>query len=230
MTEWFNTPRPTRNSGGVYEVANPNRHLLPYVAAQAYDAIIYIDTTTAARPVEPADYGAFPVFAAPVNLGFEHGVLGEALPGWLAWSKLRRFGFEITTTNDKPFRGNRAAVVRRDPADKIGEASGSVQQRIDATAYQGRRVRLRAAARAELVDDSIAFLRLRVHAPEDVDHDLIDLLSDSLDEHRVRSSTWRVFEIEADVPEGAGMISYGLFLSGSGAVWLDDVALVLVDK
>ena len=138
--------------------------------------------------------------------------------------------FEITTTNEKPFRGNRAAVVKRDPADEIGEASGNVQQRIDATAYQGRRVRLRAAARAELVDDSIAFLRLRVHAPEDVDHDMVDFLSDSLDEHRVTLSTWRVFEIEADVPEGAGMISYGLFLSGLGAVWLDDVSLELVEE
>lgn len=230
VAAWFTTPRPTRHSGGVFEAVNPQRHLLPYVAAEAFDALMYVDTTTPTRPVEPADYGTFPVLATPVNLGFEHGVLGEVPPGWLAWSKFRRLGFEVATTSEQPFHGTRAAVVRRDPADEIGEASGSVQQRIDASAFRGQRVRLRAAVRAELADGGLAFLRLRVHAPEYVDHDSPDNFYDSLDEYRVTSPMWRIFEIEADVPEGAGMISYGLFLAGSGAVWLDSVSLEAVDE
>ena len=224
LAAWFSTPRPTRHSGGVFDAADPQRHLLPYVATDAFDALVYVDTTNPTRPVEPADYGAFPILAQPVNLGFEHGVLNEAPPGWLAWSKQRRFGFEVVTTSEQPFHGNRSAVVRRDPSDEIGEASGSLLQRIDASTYRGRRVRLRAAARAELVDGGLAFLRLRVHAPEDVDHDMPEIFYDSLDEHRVTSPEWRVFEVEADVPEGADIISYGLFLAGSGAVWLDAVS------
>ncbi len=230
VTEWFSTPQLTRNSGGVYDASTPRRHLLPYTAPEAFDALLYVDTTTPTRPVEPADYGTFPVLATPVNLGFEHGVLGEAPPGWLVWSKLRRFGFEAVTTSERPFDGARAAVIRRDQADEIGEASGSVLQRVDASAYRGRQVRLRAAARAELADGDIAFLRLRIHAPEYVDHDPADIIFDSLDEYRVASSEWRVFEIEADVPEGAGMISYGLFLVGSGAVWLDAVSFEVMDQ
>lgn len=230
VATWFSTPRPTRNSGGVYDAADPQRHLLPYVADEAFDALIYIDSTHATRPVEPADYGAFPIFAKPTNLGFEHGVLGEAPPGWLAWSKQRRFGFEVVTTSEQPLQGNRAAVVQRDPSDEIGEASGSLLQRIDASAYLGQRVRLRAAARAELIDGGLAFLRLRVHAPDDVDHDFTEIFYDSLDEHRVTSPEWRVFEIEADVPEGAGMISYGLYVGGSGSAWLDAVSFEVVKE
>lgn len=230
VAEWFATPKATRNSGGVYDPTDPERHLLPYAAAEAFDALVYVDSTTPSRPVEPADYGTFPVLAAPTNLGFEHGIVGEAPPGWLAWSKLRRFGFEVATTDGGAFHGARAAVIRRDPADEIGEASGSLLQRIDASAFRGRRIRLRAAARAELVDGSVGFLRLRVHPPEYVEADFQDTFFDSLDAHRVTERSWETFEIEADVPEGAGMISFGLFLAGSGAVWLDAVSVEEVGR
>ena len=230
VTAWFRTPQPTRNSGGVYEADDPQRHLLPYVVAEAYDALMYVDSTTPTRSVEPADYGTFPILAAPVNLGFEHGRLGEAPPGWLAWSKLRRFGFEIETTDERPAHGARAAVVRRAPGRHLGEASGSVLQRIDATPYRGRRVRLRASARAEFADGGLAFLRLRVQPPDFGEHDIPVNFFDSLDAHRVTSPEWGVFEIVADVPEEAGIITYGLFLAGSGAAWLDAVSLEAVEE
>lgn len=229
VAEWFTAPKTTRSSGGVYDVSNPQRHLLPYAAAEAFDALIYVDSTTATRPVEPADYGAFPVLSTPVNLDFEHGVIGEAPPGWLAWSKLRRFGFEVMTTIERPFHGRRSAVIRREAGMEIGEASGSILQRIDASTFRGKSVRLRAAARSELVDGGPAFLRLRVHAPEYVDHEFSGIFYDSLDEYRVTSPEWRIFEVKADVPEEAGMISFGLYMAGAGAAWLDAVSLEIVD-
>lgn len=87
-----------------------------------------------------------------------------------------------------------------------------MKQRIDATAYRGRRV------------------RLRVHAPEYINHDIPEMLYDSLDKYRVTSPVWRVFEIEADVPDEAGMIKYGLYLADAGAAWLDDVSLKVVEE
>jgi hypothetical protein len=79
------------------------------------------------------------------------------------WSKLRRFGFEIATSDERAYQGTSAARIHRAPGLRIGEAAGSVIQRVDASAYRGKRIRLRAAARAELADDGLAFLRLRVH-------------------------------------------------------------------
>jgi hypothetical protein len=43
------------------------------------------------------------------------------------------------------------------------------------------------------------------------------------------SPEWRIFEIEADAPEEAGMISFGLYLAGAGAAWLDAVSLEVVN-
>ena len=60
--------------------------------------------------------------------------------------------------------------------------------------------------------------------------DFQDTFFDSLDAYRVTERSWETFEIEADVPEGAGMISFGLFLAGSGAVWLDAVSIEEVGR
>ena len=230
VSEWFGAPRPTRYSWGDFDPSAPGDYFEDYLLPEAFDALVYVDTTTPSRLVEPANYGAFPILTAPINLDFEHGLVHEPPAGWVAWSKLRRFGFEITTTDERPYHGNRAAMIRRAPGDEIGEASGSVLQRVDAAPYRGRRVRLRAAARSELASDGLAFLRLRVHPSETGDvFDNPILVFDSLDEYRVTSPEWRVFEIEANIPERAETISYGLFLAGSGAAWLDAVTLEAVD-
>lgn len=224
--EWFRVPRPTRYNWGDYHPDAPEDYFVEYVVPEAFDALVYVDLTTPTRLVEPADYGAFPVLEAPVNLDFEHGRVGQVPEGWVVWSKLRRFGFEISTSDEQAYQGTRAARIHRPPGLRIGEAAGSVIQRVDASAYRGKTIRLRAAARAELTDDGLAFLRLRVHpqGPGDVYEEIPDLF-DSLDEHRVASAEWRVYEILADIPEDAEMISYGLFLAGSGTAWLDAVSL-----
>ena len=54
-------------------------------------------------------------------------------------------------------------------------------------------------------------------------------LFDSLESCRVESPDWRTYEIEADIPPGASRLAFGLYLDGSGAAWLDDVRLELVE-
>lgn len=226
VAAWFREPKPTRYSWGDYLPSAPEDYLTEYVLPEAFDALVYVDTTTPTRTLEPADYGAFPVVTAATNLDFEEGPIGEFPVGWVVWSKLRRFGFEVATSGYRPYDGDRAAVVRRTLADGIGEASGSLIQWIDATPYRGRRVRLRAAARAEVASGGLAFLRLRIQ-PGEAGGAYADsaLIFDSLDRHRVTSSEWHLYEIVADVPEGAGIISFGLFLAGAGAAWLDGVSV-----
>lgn len=227
VAAWFREPRPTRYSWGDYLPSAPEDYLTEYVLPVAFDALVYVDTTTPTRLLEPADYGAFPVVTVPANLDFEEGPIGESPMGWVVWSKLRRFGFEVATSDHRPYDGERAAVVGRTPSAEIGEASGNLIQWIDATPYRGKRVRLRAAARAELASGGLAFLRLRIQpgAAEGGYPDDPTPIFDSLDEHRVTSSEWRLYEIVADVPENAETISYGLYLAGAGTAWMDKVSV-----
>lgn len=226
VAEWFGEPRPTRYSWGDYLPSAPQDYLTEYVFPEAFDALVYVNTTTPTRAVEPSDYGAFPVATDPSNLDFEDSSVGEPPAEWVIWSKLRRFGFEVVATDDRPYAGDRAAVVRRAPGGEVGEASGSLIQRIDATPYRGKRIRLRAAARADLSGSALAFLRLQIQKGEtqEVNADPIPIF-DSLDRHRVVSSDWRLYEITTEVPGDAGIISYGLFLVGAGNAWIDAISV-----
>jgi len=235
VAEWFQEPRLTRHSGGGYSESDPERYLWEYAAPEAFDALVFVNSTTPVRPVNEADYDDLWVrelrSAAPENLDFESGRPGEAPEGWLAWSKHRRLGFEMATTKERPHSGSYSAVVRRAPGQRYGEVAGSLRQRIDATPYRGKPIRLRAAARVDFADSgSFAFLRLAIDgwAPESV-HDPAAPLFDSLDEYRVASPEWCLYEIVADVPEDAVVISYGLFLAGSGSAWIDDVSIDVYD-
>jgi erythromycin esterase len=235
VADWFREPRPTRHSGGGYNESDPERYLLEYKMPEAFDALVYLHESTPVRPVNEADYDVLWVRQdqrpMPVNLDFESGSPGEAPEGWLAWSKHRRLGYEMLTTADAAHQGSHAAMIRRAPGKRYGEAAASLSQRIDAARYRGMTIRLRAASRAELANDmSFAFLRLAIdgRAPENI-HDQPTPAFDSLDEYQVTSSEWRIYEIVADVPEDAVVISYGLFLAGEGSAWIDDVSLEVVD-
>jgi erythromycin esterase len=230
VADWFAGPRATRNSWGGYSESAPDAYFMDYFLPEAFDALLFVDSTTPVRTLNPADYEALPVLALPVNLDFENSRDGVAPEDWIAWAKLRRLGYEVITSAELPYSGRRSAMIRRHPGQYPGEASGSVLQRIDASPYRGRRIRLRAAARADVADDGFAFLRLQIQpAPAPDVHEAPAAIFDSLDEHRVDSAGWRVYEIVADVPEHAGVISYGLFLAGVGRAWLDDVTVEVLD-
>jgi len=161
--------------------------------------------------------------SAPQNTDFEDGEAGAPPADWEARSKLRRYDFHIATSEERPHSGKRCAVISRSPGRHFGEIPGSFGQRLDAAAYQGKKVWLRAAARADVSGvGNGSWLRLSVlkegFGPQAT-------AFDSLDNHPVTSADWRVYEIVADVPQDAESISYGLVLVGDGKAWLDSVSL-----
>ncbi|HUD73203.1 MAG TPA: erythromycin esterase family protein, partial [Dongiaceae bacterium] len=46
---WFSRPRASRQLGAIYNEKLPDNYLAEFKAPKAYDAVLFIDTTTAAR-------------------------------------------------------------------------------------------------------------------------------------------------------------------------------------
>jgi erythromycin esterase-like protein len=46
---WFSKPRASRQLGAIYNETVPDNYLAEFKAPKAYDAVLFIDTTTAAR-------------------------------------------------------------------------------------------------------------------------------------------------------------------------------------
>jgi erythromycin esterase len=229
VAKWFAEPRATRSIGAGYGDAFAANFFAKENAPKVYDALLFVERTTAARPVGKDD-GPLPQqkLAAPANADFESGAVGQPPADWQVRPKLRRYDFQIVTSEERPHAGRRSAMIARPPGRHYGEIAGSFGQRLDASAYRGKKIRLRAAARAEQTGaGNRSWLRLSVtrkaFGPQAT-------AFDSASQYPVTSAEWRVYEIVADVPADADAISYGLALTGDGRAWLDSVSLEVLEQ
>ena len=230
VAKWFSEPKATRSIGAGYGERFAANFVAQQVTPKIYDALLFVEKTTAARPVDKTNSpgGPPPKLSAPANTDFEEGEIGKVPTDWRSSPRLRRFDFQIATSEERPYSGKRCVAISRAPGKHYGEMVGSFVQMLDATAYRGKKIKLRVAARAELAGaDNMSWLRLivsrKASGPQSA-------AFDSLDKYPIASAEWRIYEILADVPTDADLISYGLVLMGDGKAWLDSVSVEVVDK
>lgn len=223
VAKWFGEPKQTRSIGAVYNERMAANYLAKQVTPQIYDALLFVGKTFAARPNSKGDArDAAAKLASPANLDFEEGETRKIPVGWMDLPAMSRFGFEFTASEERPHSGKRCAMISRSADRYYGETFGGLSQRVDAAAYRGKRVKLRVMARAETAGpDNQAYLQFRVGRPGAV-------VFDSQISHPVTGADWRAFEIEADVPDDADAISYGMHLVGKGRAWLDAVSIEVI--
>jgi hypothetical protein len=162
------------------------------------------------EPAAPA--AAPPLPAAPVNLDFEQGELGQMPAGWQMTAASERAGFGADLTDEQPYQGKTCAVVR---GISFGPTPGTatLMQSFAAAAYRGQRVRFRAAVRT---DDSRAQLWLAVERP---DHQ--PSFFDNMADRPIASNRWQVYDIVGEVAADATRIGIGLTVHGDGRAWID---------
>jgi C-terminal processing protease CtpA/Prc len=107
-----------------------------------------------------------------------------------------------------------------------GRGFGTVTNGVGAEAYQGKRVKLRAWVRTEVMGTgNQGRLWLRVDLPGG----RMGFL-DNMSDRPITSSEWAAYEIEAAVADDAVAIAFGCFLLGEGRVWADDFELLVLDE
>ena len=235
VTEWWSEPHETRRNGGGYY---GGRMGFPLIAPDAYDVILFVESTTASRPISAGHVTAWTLQETTTNLDFEDGNAGGLPPGWITSSFFgapfnspalpRSLGFEAVTTEDDFYRGKRSGILARSPGRRYGEIFGTLAQRVDASSYRGKLVRLRAMVRSEVIGPgNEAYLWLQAArgftAPQRIA--FLEDMSDRPITHR----DWREYEIVGEVPADAETIDFGLALVGEGRAWIDAVSLESVE-
>jgi erythromycin esterase len=217
---WFQHSHLVRMIGAVYTPPTPEQFIVAQVITQRYDALLFVDNTSAAHAVI-AGY-PHPVLAAPSNLDFEAETSGGAPELWLSRPESAQFDYHVKLTAGNPHGGRRCLEISRDLTRHYGESPGGVSQTIDATGFRGKRIRLRGWVRGELRGPlSSAHLRLTVGTGEDLEPKSFDAMADK----PPVTSKWQLYEVIAEVPNDAVTISYGIAMMGDGRIWLDDVSL-----
>jgi C-terminal processing protease CtpA/Prc len=162
----------------------------------------------------------------PDNLDLERATAGQAPAGWFLPAPCRNAGYAAQLSEDRPKQGKRCALLSREVAKGPSSSFGNLMQSFDATPYRGRRVRFRAAVRAEVAGPgNHAQLWLRV------DRKGGEMgFFDNMNDRPIVDASWRDYQIVGDVADDSERIALGLMMLGSGRVWLDAVSFEIVGK
>jgi hypothetical protein len=119
-------------------------------------------------------------------------------------------------------QGYAGATIRASVASPAG--TGMLAQSLRADDYRGQRIRLSGYMRTSGVTEGSAVLFMRV------DGEGVVQTSDYMQNRPLMlDNDWARQEIVLDVPRTAVGMTFGMLLGGSGQVWLDDVAIEVVD-
>jgi len=228
VAEWWAEPRETRMIGAVFSENTPSGFFSRAVLPELYDALLFVNSTTGSRSLSGVSTPRV-ALSEPTNLDFETGAPGEPPPRWFRGfrigspydrsdASLRSFGIEIVTTGEDAYRGTRSATISRPGPELYGEVLGVLGQRVSADPWRGRRLRLRAAVRAELQDGAQVYLWVS----QSTSAVAITPVLAATDE-------WRQYEVVLDISAGGPEIEYGLALEGLGRAWIDAVSLEAID-
>lgn len=230
VAEWFAEPRATRSIGAGFANQFADYFARPQKVTEKYDALLFVNQTTAARP-NPGGRRPRPrTLTTPENLDFENSDPGLIPKGWRANKyRLDNFDFAVETSNEQPQGGRRCVKISRMKGKHYGETYGSLSQRLDATPYRGKKIKLQAAVRTELDGfGNDAYLWMRVTKGEFGAQ--ANLFKDTMRDRPIRTKEWRFFEIVGDVPDEAQWIELGMALSGEGSAWFDSFSLEEVEE
>ncbi|HKV06935.1 MAG TPA: S41 family peptidase [Thermoanaerobaculia bacterium] len=156
---------------------------------------------------------------APVNLDFEQGQAGQAPPGWTVPSDAA--GFSAQVSSEKPESGKASGMLAG--AGVKPDTVGNLIQSVDAAPYQGKRIRFRAAVRAEPESPGgRSRLWIGLDRPGSGNGGRFDATSP------IVTPEWVRYEITAEVPEDTRMLNLGLVLVGNGRAWIDSASLEIL--
>lgn len=184
--------------------------------------ILVLGLHAAALASSPSPVQAVAIQAA--NAGFEDGEIGETPPHW----GVNAPGIPADAPQpyvalidaDDPGEGRASVRLERVGAAGAPGQYGALGSGVDASLYRGRRVRMTASVR---VDPGTAgpvalwFSTSRANGRPGTVRNTFD--------RPIRNIAWADHSIEIDVEEDALGVALGLFLSGAGRAWFDDVRL-----
>lgn len=159
---------------------------------------------------------------APVNLDFEQGQAGQAPPGWTVPSDSAGFSAQVST--EKPESGKASGVLVADDTVLDVQQAGNLIQSIDATPYRGKRIRFRAASRAELMSPGgRARIWIGLDRPGSPNGGRWNYTSDT-----IMNPEWTRYEVLGEVPEDTRRLNLGLVLVGGGRAWIDSASIEVI--
>jgi hypothetical protein len=171
-----------------------------------------------------------PLAAAEVpaleNPGLEQTEPGRAPAGWALRPRSQAFGYQARVSAERPHGGRRCLELELPTSPLSFGHFGLVTQSLPAVALRGKRVRFRAAVRAEVPASAYgAALYARVLRPG-----FRPGHSDDMADRTIRHKEWKEHHVVIDVAADAERLEVGFLLTSPGKAWFDDAALEVIGR
>ncbi len=227
VAKWFSEEQLTRSIGLPYKEEYAASYFYKQFVTQIYDAMFFVEKTTAARLNKGGQRPGVQKLQIPSNLDFENSELGKSPVDWMVPKQLPDFDYSVTTSENNPHTGKQCVMISRTLGRHYGEMYGSLNQRIDATKYRGKQIRLNGTARVTIsYPDSKVYLWLRIMKKSYSSYSIG--FKDNM-ARTITTKEWHDYDIYGDVPLDAETIDYGFALLGDGEAWLDSVSIEIIE-
>jgi erythromycin esterase len=218
VKSWFDSPQGTWSIGAMFGSSNPSVFIAKEPITRAYDALLFVNRTTAAVPVgKKKSGGGAPVTVelakAPANLGFEEGIQSWFLP--------KVPGYSAAVIGEKPKDGGRCLQVVFE-GEPRADAWYSVMQAVDATPYRGKKVRLSGWVRTDGRKGFLSGLWMRVDRKSGMG------FFDNMMNRPITATEWTEAVIEGQVEEDAQVFNLGCLAIGMGTAWYDTIQIEIL--
>lgn len=225
--EWFSEPRLTRMSGSAYSL---EWNVFPSGnTSKTYDAFLFVNETTAARPNPGGNTPPQASRSEPANLGFEFDDAGVPPAHWQTRKHLHaNFGYVVTTDSSFAYEGFNSLLISRPAGDHYGETHASVSQRLSARGI-GKTIRVTGAVKSHVQSgDGAAYLWVRTLNRGSGRNAIA--CQDSMYDRPITGSEWAFYSVECEVGEKVQSILYGAAFSGVGSAWFDAFRVEVVEN
>ncbi len=238
-TDWLFQPLLYRYVGSGYQPANPEAEFEDAVLPDMFDVMVYFEDTTPShllgREVEPAPSEPteptkrkLPAHITPADMYMQPATLLHPTNGGFeaGFSDWERSGdspqdYEMGTDVATVYRGKRSGYIRSIVAETSGY--GVLAQMFKADEYRGKRLRMTAYMKTE--GTTWAALWMRVDSPYRV------ISIDGMYDRPISGDTdWTRYELVLDVTYSSLRIVYGVYVIGTGQVWVDDFQFEVVGR
>jgi hypothetical protein len=147
------------------------------------------------------------------NAGFEQ----SDGAGWAkGWDRLQHAGepaYRFTLDEVKPFAGKFAGKIEQ----IAPQIFGLFKQRVDVRSYVGKRVSIRAQAKAQAVGEGGGGLYVRIDGNGDA------ILGSDFESGKTQGThEWKPFRAVVEIPANAVLLEFGIMLQDKGTIWADE--------
>jgi hypothetical protein len=145
--------------------------------------------------------------------------------GWLLRGTAPQ-NYDLLSDRKQVLSGEASALLKSHEGSISPGLGGSILQTASAAPFLGKRVEVSAYLRAEEVRDHAVALGFTASDAND-----LLLASDTTQRQFPKiTSDWTRVSLVIDVPWAAAKVRYWVGLGGKGAVWVDDVRIIPVDR